>query len=194
MKQLLIITLLFIGINSYSQNKGTIGLSFATGQSELTPFVLLEGAGSSTGQEFYSLSFSYVKPINGWLNLQTGLDFSFHNFLYKGAVMPDQQFDPVREKTIVYSIPLGFRAYFLKYFYFNTSALLDLDFSNNQYIHNQTGFGAQAGFGFHYRFKQRFGVFVNPILTIHSLVPFDFSNYHERIIESGVRVGISYGL
>jgi hypothetical protein len=194
MKQITLLALILIGLNSFSQEKGTIGLSLAIGQSEITPFVPLIGAGSSTGQGFYSLSLSYVKPINSWLNLQTGLDFGYHKFMYRSATMPDQQFDPVSENALVISVPLGFRAYFLKYFYFNTGALLDIDFSNNQYIHNQTGFGAQAGIGFHYQFKQRFGVYVNPILTIHSLVPFDFGNYHERIIESGVRFGISYGL
>jgi hypothetical protein len=194
MKRLIFLVLIVIGLNSYSQDKGEIGLSFGMGESNLLQFVQLEGAGSSTGLEFYSLSLKYLKPINTWLSFQTGLDFGYHNFLHKGAVDPNHQFEPVREKAFLTSIPFVLRATFLKHFFFSSGILLDMDFNNADYIDNQTGIGAQVGFGAHYRFKQGFGIYVNPTISLHSMVPFSVSNYHERILESGFRFGVTYKL
>lgn len=194
MKHLILLVLIFIGLNSFSQEKGEISLSFGTGKSHLIQFVDLDGAGSSTGQEFYSFSLSYVMPINSWLDFQTGLDFGYHKFKFEAAYDPNFQYEPVIEKAFVASLPLTFRVNLSEYFFFNSGALVDMDFSTGDYVDNQTGIGAMAGFGAQYRFKQGIGIFVNPILSFHSLISFSSSKYPERIFESGIRFGISYML
>ncbi|HCY01318.1 MAG TPA: hypothetical protein DG754_14365 [Bacteroidales bacterium] len=193
MKQLILLVLIFIGLNSFSQEKGEICLSLGTGKSDLIQFTDLDGAGSSTGQEFYSFSLSYIKPINSWIDLQTGLDLGYHKFKFTGTIVdPNIPLESKIEDAYLVSIPLAIRVNFLKYFYISTGVLLDLDFNQAQHTDNQTGIGAMAGLGAQYRFKQGIGVFVNPILSFHSLVPFSVANYHERIFESGIRLGISY--
>lgn len=193
MKHLFLLVLIFIGLSSFSQEKGEIYLSFGTGESDLIQFADLDGAGSNTGQEFYSFSLSYVKPINTWLDLQTGLDLGYHKFKFTGTfVHPDIPLESKIEEAYLVSIPMAIRVNFLKYFFISTGVLLDLDFNQAQYTDNQTGIGAMAGLGAQYRFKQGIGIFVNPILSFHSLVPFSSTNYHERIFESGIRLGISY--
>lgn len=193
MKHLILIVLLLIGVCSYSQEKGEIYLSFGTGESDLIQFTSLVGAGSSTGQEFYSFSLGYLKPINRWLDLQSGLDFGYHKFKFTASIVdPNILVAPKIEEAYLVSIPVAIRVNFLKYFFISTGVLLDLDFNEAQCTDNQTGIGAMAGFGAQYRFKQGIGVFVNPILSFHSLVPFSINKYHERIFESGIRAGVSY--
>jgi hypothetical protein len=72
--------------------------------------------------------------------------------------------------------------------------LIDWDFFSSQYLDNQTGFGATLGIGAAYRFKSGIGLLVTPNLKAHSLIPFSFDNYHERLMESSFQFGISYKL
>jgi hypothetical protein len=194
MKQLILIALIFIGIKSFSQEKGEISISFGTGESDLIQFTQLDGAGSSTGLDFYTLSLGYVKPINSWLDFRTGLDVGYHRFKFEGAFDPNIPIDPKFENAFVVSIPITFQTSFFKYFFFNAGALIDMDINNADYVDSQTGIGAQAGFGAQYQFKNGFGLFINPLLSMHTLIPFTTSKYPERIFESGVRFGVSYKL
>lgn len=194
MKRLILLVLIFIGLVSFSQEKGEISISFGTGESDLIQFAQLDGAGSSSGLKFYNFSLGYLKSLNSWLAFRTGLDLGYHRFKFVAAFDPNFQIEPKYENAYVLSIPITFQTNFFKYFFFNAGALIDMDLNNADYVDSQTGIGAQAGFGAQYRFNKGFGVFINPLISMHALIPFSTSNYPERIFESGVRFGISYKL
>ena len=72
--------------------------------------------------------------------------------------------------------------------------IVDMDGSLNSPISNQTGIGALLGFAIKYDFDSGISAFVNPYTKIHSLVPFQAGQHHQRIWENGIRIGLTYDL
>jgi hypothetical protein len=89
------------------------------------------------------------------------------------------------------SIPATLRVKFLKYFFINAGALIDLDISQSVYFENQTGLGGIAGFGANYDFKCGLSVFLNPYIKAHSLIDV---GTRLKIMEKGFRLGVTYDL
>lgn len=192
MKKLLVIILCTCGFSAFSQSKGHISFGVAFGDNDMVQFKQLVGAGSHSGKGFYSLEFNYQKPLNRFFDFETGLAFGNYNFLISGA--PGVDFEPVSEKTLLFTIPVTVRVNFLKYFFVNVGALMDMDFSNSSYLDNQTGVGAKFGVGIQYRLNSGMGFFIYPNLRAHSLAPFLSANYQERLFESSIQFGVSYKL
>ena len=76
----------------------------------------------------------------------------------------------------------------------NGGILLDIDVSQDSPIDSQTGVGALLGIGAQYQFGNGVGIFVNPYTKIHALVPFVSESYHQRLLETGVRFGVTFVL
>lgn len=193
MRKLFLILFIAFSANSFGQSNHEISISFSSGENDLIMFQQLVGTGSHSGTGYFTLGAHYLRSVNSWLDLETGLIYGYHNITIEPA-FTGTPVDPIYENMSIASIPLLARANFWNYFYFNAGALVDLDFSNSQYLDDQTGIGLKMGVGFHYRFKPGLGVYINPILTSHSLIPFSMDQYHERLFESGIRIGISYKL
>jgi len=94
----------------------------------------------------------------------------------------------------VLNIPLTLRANFLKYFFINGGLFVDIDISTSSPVDNQTGIGALLGISVKYDFKNGISVFGNPYTKLHSLIPFSDTKYHQRILETGIRIGITCDL
>lgn len=195
MRKFLIIAMALFPLLSISQERGEVSLSVSKSENDMFYFTPLVGAGSHNGNGGYGVSIGYSTPLNGWLMFQTGLDFGYHTFTIEPAFV-DPRIDVLapKESMFLTSIPIGLRVNFLKYFYINAHTLIDIDFNQAQYLHDQTGLGAQLAIGFNYRFKQGFGVHLSPFLGIHSIVPFSLSNNHRRLFESGLKLGVLYKL
>ena len=53
------------------------------------------------------------------------------------------------------------------------------------------GFGYGIGFGGKYSFD-KFLIYLNPNFKRHSVVPFEKENYHQKLTEFGIQLGIGY--
>lgn len=173
---------------------GKVGLAFSSfGQNDVFTFQDLVGAPSYDSDYFYTLGVTYVHPINGWLDAETGVEYSTHSIVIHPNLPPDMDRSPRKEKFNLITVPLTLRANFWKYFFVNGGLILDFGGSKSP-IDDQTGLGGLLGVALKYDFASGFSVFANPYSKIHALIPFTSNNYQERIWENGVRVGVTYDL
>jgi hypothetical protein len=146
------------------------------------------------GKSFYTFGLTYIRGLNKWLEIETGLEYSKHNIDVIPNVMPGVPPSFVRTpKTDItlFNIPVTLRAKFLKYFFVNAGLLVDMDVSKDIYLENQTGFGGIVGFGANYDFDCGLSVFLNPYIKAHSWIDVGAK---QKILEKGFRLGITYDL
>jgi hypothetical protein len=149
---------------------------------------------SLDGKSFYALGATYIKGMNKWLELETGIEYSKHKIkmtsnLYPGMIV----FMRTQETELsMFNIPVTLRANFLKYFFVNAGLLIDFDVSGKSiYLDNLTGFGGIAGFGVNYNFDFGLSVFLNPYIKAHSWINI---KDQQKILEKGFRLGVTYDL
>jgi len=190
--------LLCVCLNAQNPNlkKGEIGLTF-TPIGTYTLVTFSKGNYAEDKYKYlYSFGINYIFPLNNRLELETGIEFSKYNKKnYYPSHIPDGIYIYGGDDNLSFiNIPINLRINFLKFFFFNTGTLIDLDFAKNNDIDNQTGLGLILGLGAKYDFKSGISVFANPFVRCHSVISFASDKYHERLIDAGVRFGITYNL
>lgn len=180
---------------SPNKKNGKIGISFSSfGENDVTRFEDLAGAASYDSDHFYTLGINYIHPLNNWLEIETGLEYSNHTISIKPNLPPDMDNSPYSADFSLLNIPLTLRANFSKYFFINGGLMLDFDAGNSKPIDSQTGIGGLLGIAAKYDFDCGATVFINPYLKGHSLIPFSPENHHQRLMETGFRFGITFDL
>jgi len=190
--------LFFICLTSFvSAQKGQLGITFsAFSNNDVVRFGsgYIDDSGTDAGKSF-TYGISYLKPLNKWLELETGLEYLScpveKRIIYIGPTTG--LFTSQLATLSMLSIPVTVRAIFLKYFFVNAGVLLDIDVSSNSIINSQTGLGSLLGLGMKYDFKNGISVFVNPYTKIHSF-PLSFDRDQQHFMKSAVRFGIAYKL
>lgn len=178
-----------------SQNTPKIGITYTSlGANEVFMFTALDGAGSFEGKGFYAIGLNYLQPINTWLVLETGIEYTQQNISIHPNVPPNADGFELKEELNLMNVPLTLRANFLKYFFVNGGLILDIDISKSNSIDNQTGIGTLLGAGAKYDFRNGMSVFINPNLRFHSLIPFANTRYHQRAFDTGFRIGLEFPL
>ena len=152
----------------------------------------LDGAASYSGDGFYAVGIICQIPLTSRLDLKTGLDYGKHTIIITPNLPPGSNNTPYKSNLKLTSIPVTLKMNFQKHFFVNGGALLDIGSSSSGSIHSQNGIGAVLGVGAKYDFKFGGTLFLNPYLKCHSLVPFSSEKYHQRLLESGIRFGITY--
>jgi hypothetical protein len=181
--------------NDTKTKNGKIGITFSSfGENDVFRFDELDGAASYNGDYFYTLGITYVYTFNKWLEGETGIEYSKHNIIIQPNLPPDMDNSSREENFALVNIPLTLRVNFLKYFFVNGGLIVDIDGSTNSSIDNQTGIGTLLGLSIKYDFNFGISAFVNPYTKIHSLIPFQAEQYHQRIWENGIRIGLTYDL
>lgn len=172
-----------------------IGITFSSfGENDVFRFNELEGVASYNSDYFFTIGVNYLHPLNKWLEAETGIEYSKHNIIIEPNLSPDMDNSPRKANFSLINIPVTLRANFLKYFFANGGLFFDVDASTNSPIDSQTGIGALFGVSVKYDFKNGVSAFINPYTKIHSLIPFVGTEYHQRIWENGIRVGITHDL
>ena len=200
--KLLLVAILFLiggSLNSNSQTnqakseKGKIGISMTPiADNDVFYFESLSGVGSTYGNGAYTLGLNYLRHINHWLELETGLEYSLHRVTVNSAPMPESTSRKTKLQLI--EIPVTVRTNFLRYFFANAGPVLHFDVSKNNSVDEQTGLGFLIGVGAKYDFNSGFSIFVNPYAKINTLLYFTLDKYHERTSTNGVRIGVTYAL
>ncbi len=173
---------------------GKIGITFSSfGENDVVSFPGLDGGASYNGNYFYTLGITYVYPINTWLEFESGFEYAKHYITIKPNLPPDMDDSPRKENFGLANIPVTLRANFLNYFFFNGGFIIDIGGLNSP-IDDQTGIGALLGISAKYDFPIGVSAFVNPYIKVHSIFPFQSDTNHYRILESGIRMGLTYKL
>ena len=179
-----------------SAQKGQLGITFsALSDNDVARFrSVIDDSSTGAGKSF-AYGISYLKPLNKWLELETGLEYLSCPIETKSIVGTVNGVTTLtRSATLsMLTAPVTVRANFLKYFFVNAGVLLDIDVSSNSIINSQTGLGSLLGLGVKYDFKNGISVFVNPYAKIHSF-PLSFNRNQQHFMESAVRFGIAYKL
>ena len=192
---LFIVISIIVLLESVNAQDFKVGLTVTPfGTNNIFRFTSLEGDGSYSGDGFYIAGITCQIPITSRLDIETGFEYSNHTILITPAFYPDIDMTSSKSKITLASIPLTLKINFLKYFFVNGGCLLDLETSTSSSIDNQTGLAAILGFGIKYDFKFGGSIFANPYLKCHSLFPFSPERYHQRLFESGIRIGVVYNL
>jgi len=179
-----------------SAQKGQLGITFsAMSDNGVARFRSVEDDSSTDAGKSFTYGISYLKPLNKWLDIETGLEYLSCPIETKSIVGTINGVTTLtRSVTLsMFSAPVTVRANFLKYFYVNAGLLLDIDVSSNSIINSQSGLGSLLGLGVKYDFNNGISVFVNPYAKIHSF-PLSFDRDQQHFMESAVRFGIAYKL
>ena len=179
-----------------SAQKGQLGITFsALSDNDVARFrSVIDDSSTGAGKSF-TYGISYLKPLNKWLDIETGLEYLSCPIETRSIVGTINGVTTLtRSGTLsMFSTPVTVRANFLKYFFVNAGLLLDIDVSSNSIINSQSGLGSLLGLGLKYDFKNGISVFVNPYSKIH-LFPLTFERNQQHFMESAVRFGIAYKL
>ena len=204
MKRAYLIVLLLVMINPgfiiaqetvAPAKKGKIGITYSSfGENYVIMFTRLLGNASYDSDYFFTAGITWVTPLKKGLELETGLDYSRHSIIIIPNLPPEDDNTPRKVKFSLINIPVTFRANFLKYFFVNGGLFVDIDPSINSWVNNMTGIGSLLGFAAKYDFNSGISVFVNPYTKIHSLIPLGGWVYHQRLLENGIRIGVTYDL
>lgn len=202
MKTITILTcLLFIGSLCSSQESSEekapdkIGITFSSfGEIDVIRFQNLDGAASFSGNKFFTLGICYLHPLNKSLFLETGIEYSNYSIFVNPNLPPDMDAKSYKNNFSILNIPITMRAVFLKYLFFNGGLMIDIDASTESAIDSQTGIGGLLGIGANYDFAFGASIFVNPYFKAHSLIPFTGEKYPQRVLESGIKIGVTYHL
>ncbi len=172
-----------------------IGITFSSfGSNDVVRFQELDGAASYDSDHFFTIGFNYIQPINNSLFIETGIEYSKHTVLVNPNLPPNMDSEAYKSDFSIINIPITVRANFLKYLFINGGLIVDIDASSESVIDSQTGIGGLIGIGASYDFNFGASVFVNPYFKAHSLLPFSGEDYPHRLMESGIRIGVTYNL
>jgi len=181
--------------DSEQNNIGKIGITYSSfGSNEVIRFASLAGAASYDVGNFYTFGINYLHPLNSFMEIETGIEYSNHDILIIPNLPPDMDNTPRAEEISLLTIPMTVRANFLKYFFFNGGLLLGIDNGDSNPIDSQSGLGGLLGVGSNYEFDFGVSLFINPYIKSNALLPFSPENYHQRLMQAGVRLGIAYNL
>lgn len=194
-KSLIILALFLFTCHYANAQKSTryqrIGITFSSfGENDTYYSDGLIGAESYDSKIFYTLGINYIHPINNWLDIEAGVEYAKHTVTLYPNLPPNMDRPPFDKNFSLINIPITARANFLNYFFANGGLLLGFDTDTSSPI--ASGLGAILGIGAQYEFNNGIGLFVNPYTKSHALLSFSSENYPLRMLEWGVRVGVTY--
>jgi len=197
MKHILLLILLAMVLLQPINAQGIkVGLTVTPfGENDMLRLYSVQGAAGIYGDGFYIVGITCQFPLTARFDVETGLEYSKHTVEIHPNLPPGYDDTPYKSTFKFVSIPVTLKMNFLKYFFVNGGCLLDIDtHSSESSIDNQTGLGVILGVGVKYDFKFGGTLFANPYLKCHSLVHFLPDNHHEKLVESGIRFGVTYNL
>ena len=168
-----------------AQQKGIFGFAF----SALNTNSLLRSAAvnhdftTSTGRGFISFSADYWHPISNRLEFETGINYSMQSFLKtvshrvdNGSLTAIDLKENIDYHVI--NLPIGIRAEFLNYGFINGGLLIDI-------ARHEPGIGSYFGAGAKLESITGYGIYINPYVKMHSILPVNFHFNTDRILEAG---------
>jgi len=151
------------------------------------------------GNGYYNVGVNYIKPLNKWLSVLGGVEFSNQKITTTYKYFPDPTGMPIvvtplsYEKIQMFSFSVNVETDFWKYFYARSGFLIDAETKNNSsYFNNQSGLGLNIEVGAKYSFKNHVTIFLSPFFEKHGAILFHPKQYAYKINNAGINLGIGY--
>jgi hypothetical protein len=183
-----IVTILMLSLQAFSQQANEINLYYGTSNAELFRKALDGGAGYNV-KSFNEFGIRYMHRISDYLFLETGLNYSKSIV----EITPEYMGFPVQsynETMEIVSVPIYVNYTFWKYMFLDGGFIIDAHISDNNFD-SQNGIGFGIGIGAKYDFKN-IVIYISPNIKTHAILPFSLENHHQRLLESGIQMGIGF--
>lgn len=173
-----------------AQHKDEIRAYYGIAESGLITFAQLEGTASYNVESFQEFGLRYLYHTRGNLYLAGGINYLRASIATTPAPSSQPTLEIDTDPLNIISVPLFLHLQFGRYFFINGGPSLDFQLTDNTYD-RQSGIGLTLGLGAHYSIEN-FTLFVNPNVKSHAMLPFAADNYHQRLLEIGVQLGLGY--
>lgn len=186
---ILLFLLIFASWECFSQNKNEVGIYYGFVESELLRTARLDGDASYDNSVGYEYGLKFLKALSGKLSVETGVNY----LSTKVDITPAPTGLPVnirQEELQIISIPVFARLSLGHYFFANGGLIFDIQNTNTSFD-SQSGVGMGVGIGGKLR-VENFLFYVIPNLKRHSIIPFYKENYHQKLTELGIQIGLGY--
>jgi len=201
MKKIIIITTLFLSsliVKAQDLPKNWIGIYSSISDGELFRFDgELDCSASYYGQGGYLIGFEYIRELNDFFDIATGLNMSKNNFNSSYIDASGNSIENTKPLNInLWSIPLIIRLKSKKRFFIAGGIQLDkqINVKDYYYFDNQSGIGINFSFGKDFLIKDKFIISLAPEILIHDIIAFNQENYQQRLMEIGIRASFRFGL
>lgn len=184
-----LIIILLLNLKSFSQQSNEVRTYFGFIDSKLLRSENFDGGASYSNENSYEFGVKYLKKLTPKLSLETGINFMSSNVKISPNLI-GANIEPYYENLKMISIPMFINYSIGKYFFLNGGPVLDVQ-NSTELFDSQSGFGYGIGFGGKYSFE-KFLIYLNPNFKRHSVVPFEKENYHQKLTEFGIQLGIGY--
>jgi Outer membrane protein beta-barrel domain len=190
MQKLFLLVVLFSSISMLTEaQRNSFGLTLGTGKGFIAQQAL-EGAPGLELNQSFSIGIQYNRIFNDRYTFETGLTGYKNQISVTPAFYPGADMTPVNYEIQLVYVPLFLKVNFSKYFFMHGGFLADIDLSDNSYISSQTGLGAGLGVGIEFSISKKIMMQVNPYMNLHGMILTNKENYPERIVDSGIKIGI----
>src|SRR5690606_3209587 len=184
-----LIIILLLNLKCFSQQSNEVRTYFGFIDSKLLRSENFDGGASYSNENSYEFGVKYLKKLTPKLSIETGINFMSS----KVKISPNligANIEPYYENLKMISIPMFINYSIGKYFFLNGGPVLDVQ-NSTELFDSQSGFGYGLGFGGKYSFE-KFLIYLNPNFKRHSVVPFEKENYHQKLTEFAIQLGIGY--
>ena len=168
---------------------GEIGGSAGGGANDIFRFRELVGAGSVTGQGFWTAGLETRRLFGDHFSVETGLLYS-HQYYFTSPA-PGIGGEYVSGSFGLVTAPVTARVDFLKWFFADAGALFAVQTGFSD-IENMTGLGATVGAGIQYRFKSDVFIRLRAYAMQYGLLHFMPDDYPRTMLNSGMTLGVGY--
>jgi hypothetical protein len=174
---------------SYSKNV-IIGIQTNFGANFPIRFKSADDIFSYQGRLSYTAGVKFSRFISEKAWFDIGVCYTVHKIAMEYYLDPDIDNRMPTETFDVFNVPIVFNRYLNNNFYYSFGTIIDFQFPRTpSFLDKQTGFGLNLGIG------KEFSIFnfkldISPNLEIHSLIPFSPQTNQQRLIVTGIRIGL----
>jgi hypothetical protein len=190
-KIFLITTCILLVLVAFSQTKNRVSIIFSPASNGLEIPEGWDGDMGYTGKGAKLYDLKYLRQINKFISIETGLEYSFNKIemdYFRDGIKHYKESD-----IKMLSIPIYADLTFLKYFFANAGPTIDFELHHlpSESTYYQSGIGFGFGIGGRYTLKN-FTVSLNPFYQKHLILLSKKGTYHENLYESGIKLGLGY--
>lgn len=190
MQKLIPLMVLLLSIDHLAHaQRNSFGLTIGTGKGFIAEKVA-EGAADLKLNWALSIGIQYSRIFNDKYTFETGLTGYKNQISVTPAFQPGIDMNSENYDIQLLYIPLFIKVNFSKRFFMNGGLLGDIDITSNKYISSQTGLGAGLGVGMEFSIAKKIAMSINPYVNLHGMLLVSKENYPERIVDSGIKIGI----
>lgn len=193
MKKLTLLAFLLVTLFCKAQEtRNVIAINYGTGNGSVGQLGKVDGGGHKEVQSLNTIGISYLERMSKNLYFETGLQYLVCKYTsWPGVAPPEFNFSTDHLVKLI-GVPIKLRYEAGKYIFFNTGLYVDIDVSEKAIYSSQkfSGLGASAGIGLQYYFKNKLGLYVNPMLDFRNLLT--ISSGSNKLVSGNLVFGLAY--